>query len=164
MHFDIRGLLQPDVRHRVSPEQFKQQFVESFPNSSTRSTVYGEYLRFTNEFNEVVTPNVSHWIGGSFTTEKLNPRDIDVVILLNELVYKKAEEVIVKRFKKQSGEYGLVDSYYLPVPVEGRNTNTLYQSDFVYWVHQFGFTRRDRKGRKQKRGYIEIVYNGFSYE
>lgn len=164
MEFDQYGLIQPDRRHKISSEKFKEAFVDSFSNSETRSQIYSNYLNFTDSFSKEVTSSFAQWIGGSFTTQKENPNDIDVLTILSKSDYERNKILMESKFNKRAKLFPFVDSYFLQAPATLDSNDPLFKSDLVYWVHQFSYTRKNRKGRRQSRGYIEIIFNSFSYE
>lgn len=80
------GLL-PLGRHVCDLDEIRAAFVDAtqFATSTSRDQIYADFLsaleflreKFAVELVETV------WIGGSFTTEKLDPEDIDVSFILN---------------------------------------------------------------------------------
>lgn len=164
MNFDRYGLIKPDKKHQLSRAEFKETFVDAFPSSSTRNGIYLDYDKFTSAFAADVTESFTQWIGGSFTTEKEDPNDIDILTILSGSDYKLNQKIIESKFRKIVGDFPLVDSYFLQAPATKTEKAPLFKSDLIYWVHQFSYTRKNRKGKRQTRGYIEIVFNHFSYE
>jgi len=55
MKFDKYGLIHPDERHQLSSTEFKEEFVDKYPDSTTRSKIYLDYTKFTSAFAEDVT-------------------------------------------------------------------------------------------------------------
>ena len=80
--FNYLGLLQPPEKMVMTLEEFEQVFVHSFPNSQTREVIFENYRKFIDDFSELVSPQFIHWINGSFVTQKINPRDIDFVMII----------------------------------------------------------------------------------
>jgi len=75
--FDIRGNLLPTQRVHLSFETFKATFVDSFELESTRHQIFENYCRFLDDFSTSITPKFTHWINGSFVSNRVNPNDID---------------------------------------------------------------------------------------
>ena len=74
-------------RHRCDLDELEQQFVnDSIFNASTvRREIFGDlaqvielFKKFDNNLIEVV------WVGGSFTSDKLDPSDIDCLFVLDQ--------------------------------------------------------------------------------
>jgi hypothetical protein len=80
--FDENGNLPPGT-FRPSLPEFKRRFVEFFSSSITRADLYNNYIAYCGL---LCSYNVAshHWVDGSYTTAKSNPRDIDMVIHLDD--------------------------------------------------------------------------------
>ncbi|MFT5998594.1 MAG: hypothetical protein ACI81P_001047 [Neolewinella sp.] len=59
-------MIHPDERHQLSNAEFKEIFVDEYPDSMTRSKIYSDYASFTSAFAEDVTESFAQWLGGSF--------------------------------------------------------------------------------------------------
>lgn len=100
--YSERGYLDPPERQELSLQEFKPHFVEAFPKSETRKRLYDGYLRYTKDFRQDITTEIVQWIGGSFSSKKLNPRDIDVVTIISSETFEQKSELIEKRFRKSA--------------------------------------------------------------
>ncbi len=147
----------------MSREQFRSTFVDSL-SSLTRTSLYQQLSDYTAAFSAEVVSDFAQWIGGSFTTAKRHPRDIDLLTILWRSDFEAHHRLIEREFTRNSALYAGVDAYFLPVPATGRDAAPLYRLDRLYWEHQFGYTRRDRRGRRHPRGYIEFIHNDFRYD
>ena len=76
--FDENGNL-PSGIHYSTFDEFKQNFVIDFVTSSTRHPIYNGYISYCKQIVsfDIIAIN---WIVGSFTTSKINPQDIDIVV------------------------------------------------------------------------------------
>ena len=164
MNFDPKGLLEPPEKIRIAPDQFARVFVEDFGKSTTRESLYQSYLEYTHQFSQEITDSFAQWIGGSFTTGKRDPQDIDVVTLCSQEVLIKKQEVLASEFSQTTWKAKGLDAYLLGVRSQAAPDFPLYRSDYVYWIHQFSTTRKDRRGRKHSSGYVELIFNDFNYE
>ena len=163
MNFSHRGLIVPPKKVRISQSDFYDTFIGSFPSSTTREALYKSYEKYTSSFAKQVTGNFCQWIGGSFTTMKTNPRDVDIVTLLRNDVLINQYDKIKQMFRLSWKAEGL-DVYFLGVREPEAPDYAIYRSDFAYWTHQFSTSRQDRMGKRYARGYAEIQFNSFSYE
>ena len=75
---DEKSLLAPGM-HDFDLDEIGNQFLNGFPNSSTRKTLLDGLESFVEQLQKVGVP-IELWIDGSFTTEKENPNDIDMVL------------------------------------------------------------------------------------
>lgn len=159
MKFDSRGYLQPPKRHEFMIKELESLFVTDFPTSKTRQILFDRYLKYTNDFRDVITENIVQWIGGSFTTKKENPRDIDLVTILDYQNFEEHKELIDSKFRFKNGldKYG-VDGYSIPkYPMED-SRYPITEGALVYWDRQFSASRPNRAKKVFSRGYVEIIF------
>ncbi len=163
LNFDSRGYLWPYDRIRITLEVFKETFVQAFEDESPRHKLYANYTRFVEDFTQLVTPSFAQWIGGSFVTTSKNPRDIDLVTILDGPVFLHHERLINQKFRMRAAklEYGL-DSYMLPRYNEGEDKYAIYRGDSLYWDNLFSNTRQNRAKKRFSRGYIELIFNDYN--
>ncbi|MEN0050059.1 MAG: hypothetical protein AAF806_23550 [Bacteroidota bacterium] len=159
MDFDRRGFIQPPQRHIFDLNELESEFVTAFPNSNTRAILFGGYKEYTEDFKTKIAEEFIQWIGGSFTTKKENPRDIDLVTLVDFEVYEAKKELIDKefRFKTALERYG-VDGYAVPIYPEDHSKYILTKGPLIYWDQQFSKSRPNRAKKTFKRGYVEIIF------
>ena len=100
MTYDFRGHLAPYSIIEMTFDDFQHHFVEAFPNSPTRLLIFEEYKRYLSDFQTLITGNFIQWIDGSFVTQKSNPRDIDIVTLIDFEAYQSKKDVIYWKFCK----------------------------------------------------------------
>ena len=109
--FNEHGHLIPNDIIEIDLSTFKTNFVDNFPNSTTRKQLFENYLRYIYRFQDEVFPFFEQWINGSFVTQKENPNDIDLVTFLDYQVYEKRGDKILDRFWSFSLEEQGIDSY-----------------------------------------------------
>lgn len=122
--FDENGHLHPYEVIATDIATLKTYFVDAFPNSTTRSQLYDNYLRYIYRFQDEIFPFFEQWINGSFVTQKENPKDIDFVIFLDYQVYEKREEKVLDKFWTFSLEKEGLDAYLVK---EYPNNHQLYE-------------------------------------
>lgn len=83
--FDNNGNI-PYAIYDISLCDFKQKFVHEFNGSETRQNIYDEYVSFSGNLISYALANIE-WICGSYTTNKKNPGDIDLIIHYDALKY-----------------------------------------------------------------------------
>ncbi|WP_116109415.1 DUF6932 family protein [Lewinella sp. IMCC34191] len=164
MNFDQKGLLRPPEKLTIDRDQLLEVFVKAFGEDSTRLGIYENYLEYTTLFSQTITEAFAQWIGGSFTTEKQNPRDLDLVTLCSQQDLLNHQDLLTAKFDHNNWKAKGVDAYLVGVRTRDAPDYPLYRSDCVYWIHQFSTTRKDRRGRKHSRGFIELIFNDYSYE
>lgn len=125
-------------------DAFRKQFVDAFPTSQTRESIFEELTKFLSAVFTICTPD-ELWIDGSFATSKVNPNDADIVIFIgyNEI------RGVVQDWEKIRNSFPLLDMYYA-VAVNNETKRFVSPDDFNqivnqrnYWRGQFGFDRQD---------------------
>ena len=85
IEFDANGNPKPYRMVDLDIDQFEALFT-SIPNQSHRQVLACEFRRYLDDFGRMIDPSSwEQWIGGSFTTTKPFPKDIDVVNLIDAL-------------------------------------------------------------------------------
>ena len=92
------------------------------------------------------------WVDGSFLTEKQNPQDCDITLVLVESVYHSLsadQHEFFEWFRRVSlfAEYKC-NNYAIVVDAERDDWELVY----TYWLRQYGFDRE-----KHKKGVVEIL-------
>ena len=116
----------PHGRYRVTEDEVCARFVlaSAFQGASTRASIWAEYEVARDLLKSAIRVH-GVWFGGSFTTDIVNPNDIDVVFLVSARDYARASTAnkqIVDSFVPQGSALGvmkrrhglkLVDSFVL---------------------------------------------------
>ena len=159
------GLLDPGI-HKPTLHEFREAFVENFPDSETREALYDGYLRFSQKCIDDLFVK-KHWIDGSYVTKKDNPEDIDIAMTVD------ASEVIqhVRNGKSfDHGQVGYIDYLkkeygchvfaIMNYPENDSRHNSITKKDEKYWREKWGHTK-DQK-RKEK-GFIQFDVTDVKY-
>ena len=80
----------PLGRHRCDLGEFEQAFVADamFQTSVVRDEIFGDLLQVIDLFKAFGVDLIeSIWVGGSFTSDKSDPGDIDCLFMLDETVF-----------------------------------------------------------------------------
>ncbi|TAK45456.1 MAG: hypothetical protein EPO28_03700 [Saprospiraceae bacterium] len=159
LKFDPRGFLYPHQKINLTLNAFEDMFVKGFPQSVTRQRLFENYQIYVRDFRQLLTPVFSQWINGSFVTRKTNPRDIDIVTLIDFQTDLEHEKIIAERFvnRKAIEVYG-VDAYTLTVFPEAHRQHVQTKSDLLYWNDWFGRSWSNRTGSRHPKGYVEIQF------
>ena len=157
--FDIRGYLKPAGKNKISEEDFLENFIHPFEEGSSRKELYDGFVRYNSGLKSLLSDQkYFQWIDGSFISTKVNPRDIDLVNLIDyQLV--DAHEAELKRFINESGkrEYG-IDGYIVKVyPIDHRYY-VRTKLTLAYWSDWFSTSRKNRRKQRFPKGFVEIEY------
>ncbi len=157
MRFDLRGYLQPPEAIELELSEFKQSFVDEFYNSETRVDLYNTFEAYRIAFEEEVTSSYLFWIGGSYTTKKINPRDLDLVVFIDYAIFEEKAELIRQKYGKSSTAFDDIDSYVVAVYPEDHPKFALYRGNYLYWYSFLTLTKKNRARKQFKRGIVSIV-------
>jgi hypothetical protein len=87
------------------------------------------------------------WVNGSFLTHKIEPDDVDVVVVFNELSsgFTPDQQNIIKRVDDKDFQFPIkCDSYTCRQYPAGHSSHSIGEFMRAYWMRQFGFSRGDR--------------------
>lgn len=157
--FDIRGNLKPYERVSTSLEDFEDLFVNTFEENSTRWKLFDYYNHYTKDFVDRITGNFTQWINGSFVTNKQNPNDIDLVMLIDLHIVEEKESLIRNEFLGEAvyQKYG-IDVYLVILYPENHKLHYWTRSDLLYWNDWFTKGKMDKRKQRHPKGYLEIKF------
>ena len=158
--FDPDGFLKPYTAVTADLESFEKTFVGGFPGSATRGGIFNAYLDWLGAFKASVCQTGFHqWIDGSFVTRKSNPNDLDIVTFVESGLFVRKK----KELHALQGD-GLLksrklDCYFVEVLPSDSRRYFVYQSDKMYWLHQFSYTKRNPKtDQRHEKGFIQLNF------
>ena len=155
--FDTYGNLAPYTFIPIDDlVDFEKIFVSNFDQSTTRQLIFTGLLEYLGDMGILLTElgykgtwNV--WLNGSFTTEKLNPNDVDLLnVFDNDALFEQYKSRFESMFADNAeARYG-VDAYFLLTDDSSKSTELTN-----YWRQQFG---TDRNGRAKGIINLEILF------
>ena len=131
-------LLEPGL-HDFELEEIGNHFLKEFDGSTTRAPLIASLEAYAQHFLDLGA-SVELWIDGSFTTKKLDPNDIDLVVFSSEAAVNSLPPKQQSMFgalldqptvKKRFG----LDVYFCPVENQPMRS---------YWRGWFGFDRSEQ--------------------
>ena len=102
------------------------------------------------------------WINGSFLTEKMNPEDVDLVLLITAEFYENGTEEqrkTVDWLNSNLKDLYSCHSYLLMEWPKGHSQYWIGQYYHSYWMKQFGFSRGD-----EMKGIAVIALQGGGHD
>jgi hypothetical protein len=159
LSFNDKGLLTPDKNITCSVKELKQHFVDAIP-SETRLLNFEKYIHYSNELKKLLKiENFIQWVNGSFVNlQTANPKDIDLITFIDHGLAEKYKTELENFGARSANSIFGVDAYLLITYPEEHPAHAIYSSDRAYWASHFSRTRRDRYGKKNPKGYLEIIY------
>lgn len=134
--FNENGVLPPGF-YEYKLEEIEKIFVNEISESQTREKIFNGFKIWLRELLNLVIPE-EIWLDGSFTTNKINPNDIDIIVFNH---YKDASKDF--NILQKIGHENFCDTYYAIEPNEEISQNQLLINYRNYWRGQFGFDRQD---------------------
>jgi hypothetical protein len=157
LQFDIRGNLMPSEIIDIFWDDFKQVFVKSFDDTSTRYKIFEKFEAYIAEFQTEICKSFTLWVNGSFVSRKINPNDIDVVILLEYQIQEQFESLIRSKFTAiKTWKTTQVDAYILKLFPENHQMFKATTFDKYYWVDKFSNSKMNKEGKSFSKGFIQI--------
>ncbi|GAB4042167.1 DUF6932 family protein [Spirosoma jeollabukense] len=85
--FNEQGLLTPADGISATIDELYAVFVTPFPESETRNRLFNEWIKYNRMLRQELGEDFIQWINGGFVTQKLNPKDIDIVSFIRADLY-----------------------------------------------------------------------------
>jgi len=133
--------------HDLTDLEIEQYCVSPFSGSNRRQLLYCNFIQLLNqyrEFNKQYECFSEVWVDGSFTTEKINPDDIDILVVVD---YKVVNSIPVML---QGTVSSLIDRIYIKqnlnidvLTLWQNNPDQSYDSQRSYWRGWFGYDRNE---------------------
>jgi hypothetical protein len=150
LQFNDQGLLMPAEAISVDLSIVQQYFVDAFPRSKTRARLFANFEIYIARLQKELFPWFEMWVDGSFVTKKENPKDIDVVVLLDFQVYDLKIKQLEKFYSFSLEKEG-IDAYIVSVFPEGHHFFEDFERELGLWRRRFTENRED--GQK---GFLKI--------
>lgn len=157
--FDIRGHLTPYGKNQIDHKQFKEGFVDPFDEDSSRHELYKGFIKYNNHLKDLLNnQKYIQWVDGSFISRKINPRDIDLVSLVDNALVEKYETELAKFVQKKSKlSYG-IDGFIVRVYPQDHPKYVRTKTDLIYWENWFSMSRKNRRKQRFPKGFIELQF------
>jgi hypothetical protein len=129
--------------HRLTMLNVEQTCVDSFPLSKSRRALW---LGLTTFHGRLIDAGVAGelWIDGSFLTEKIDPKDVDVVVRCSHALYDAGTEpqrVALDWVNENQSDTLGCDSYLLLEYPPDHALHEEGQWAYSYWHAKWGFSR-----------------------
>jgi hypothetical protein len=132
------GLLTPGGLIATTLGEVEEVFVQAIPLSSNRNLLFSHLSSYISEIRSIIDESFTYWLDGSFATNKLNPKDIDIVLFIDHQQHHKFNEELDQL---RSARKPMLDSYFVPVYPSDHRKHTLYEMSRTEWLYVFGTTR-----------------------
>ena len=128
--------------HKFDIPALRRLCVDRFPQSITRKTIMAGLEAVLDLLNQNGMRG-DVWVNGSFTTEKLNPDDCDLIFMTSTeaaRAFSPAQRQFYEWFNRTSLKGSHRCDNYALAQDENHPANEWF---VAYWLRQFGFSRAD---------------------
>ncbi|WP_372623382.1 DUF6932 family protein [Falsiroseomonas sp.] len=147
MQLNGDGYLDPGI-HAATVADIKTHFVDAFPTSATRETIFEGYKRHTTDLQQC---NVAfdQYADGSFVSSKVDPGDIDFVCIADadtiDALPPEKQRIIATLFRgKATKATHQCDAYFIASVPDTDPRHQSYWANRKFWLGCFGFDRADK--------------------
>lgn len=116
--------------------------VTRFPQSVTRKRIFDNLSKIVSQIQQNGMKG-EVWIDGSFLTEKLNPDDSDIILVVDSSEHSKMDANQRKYFDWFNA-VSLYDNFRCDNYTLIRDNSAFGEWNYAYWLRQFGFSRADQ--------------------
>ena len=160
VEFDHLGNLRPYKKVTMNLLEFESNFVKPFDEYSSRHSIFENYRRYISDFQEQVASEFTHWINGSFVSNKENPKDIDFVNIVDSETVLMKKELIESNFINAGVLKNYqIDAYLLIKYPDVHQRYIRTQTDLLYWNDWFTKTKMNNLRKRFPKGFVEIKFN-----
>lgn len=141
--------LLPPGFHDFDDDKIKSLCVEAFPNSVRRSMLYCNYIQLTEHFraiNQQCQCFSEIWVDGSFTTQKPEPDDIDILIVFDYAALNSLPDTLKQVVSPLLDRNYVYTNFKIDVLLLVKNHPNItydYSERRSYWRGWFGFDRKE---------------------
>ncbi|EAW1232671.1 hypothetical protein DUC38_22435 [Salmonella enterica subsp. enterica serovar Saintpaul] len=139
--------LLPPGFHDFDDDKIKSLCVEAFPNSVRRSMLYCNYIQLIEQFraiNQQCRCFSEVWIDGSFTTQKPEPDDVDILVVVDFLALNNLPDALKPTVSTLLNRDYVKLNYKIDVLLLAENHPDFdYDERRSYWRGWFGFDRKE---------------------
>ncbi|RZK44572.1 MAG: hypothetical protein EOO61_03330 [Hymenobacter sp.] len=141
-NFDQDGYPCPPLLEPLTLSELECRHVQEHPNSTTRASIFTGYLEYLEDFQSAIGVGFKQWVNGSFTTQKLDPDDVDIISFVPHTVITNSAQFTAFQTNGGSRDRYRVDAYLIPVyPAHTIEYMTVTLLIANAWAGDFGFDR-----------------------
>lgn len=131
--------------HHLTVEDVEQVCVDQFPLSTIRGSIFSGLVTFIQTLSAAQIAG-ELWVDGSYLTEKINPKDIDLILRVDGALYNSGTPEQRQAIDWVIANQKLTlkcDSYALFEYPTGHPLHDEGRWWYSWWHRQWGFSRED---------------------
>lgn len=157
INFDTFGNPYPYEIIPVDMQQFKESFAQN-PNTNQRMQLFDNLVSYNKALNGSISPSKWYqWFGGSYTTTKPNPNDVDLVNFIDPLTIINNSDKILHFINSNDNDTAKtvysVDGYLIPLFEQTDPRYKILLDRKAYWKNWFGHDRN-----KNPKAVIKVAH------
>jgi len=133
--------------HDVDDDFLKKCCVDDFPQSTRRSMLYCNLIQLLSDLriiNKQFKCFLEIWVDGSFTTEKPEPDDVDVLIVMDYGAINSVPAMYLPQVDSLLDRSYIKANYHIDLlPLFKGDPKSDYENDRMYWRGCFGYDREE---------------------
>lgn len=154
MQFDDNGYLVPYGAITSNLNEIVQEFC----STEQRVALYETFVGFIAELQKLLGTGFEVWVNGSFTSKKIIPKDIDLLVFVDNEVLKLHDKTLAKYVSLEYHQTMKLDCYFLAVyPLEHKFYNNA-MIDRKEWL--FNWTKKEdiRTKKIYSKGFLTLTF------
>ncbi|GAB4026491.1 hypothetical protein GCM10028773_55310 [Spirosoma koreense] len=136
-------------------EEIRDVFVRPFDNSETRERLFGEWMKYNRMLRQELGEGFLQWVNGSFVTQKLNPKDVDIVSFIPSHLFRKFEKRL-DYYWTDNWEREGVDAYLVEQHADDSLYFSLYRTQLENWKKLYTKTKVTDKPAGASKGFLLV--------
>lgn len=143
--------------HYLSLADLETVCVDNFPLSITRRQIFDGLRKFI-DYLAAADIQGELWVDGSFLSEKIDPKDVDLVFKFDHAIYDSgttAQRNAIDWINDNQKHSLMCDSYVLVQYPPSHFLHTVGQWWYTYWHAKWGFSREEHP-----KGIVVITLDG----
>lgn len=153
--FNEHGLLTPAEGISTTIDDVYNVFVRPFSASETRARLFQEWMTYNRMLRQELGEGFVQWVDGSFVTQKLNPKDIDIVSFIPSYLFRKFEKRL-DYYWTDNWEREGIDAYLVEQYSEHHPNYTEYSIQFETWKKLYTKTKVGDKPPGSTKGFLIV--------
>ena len=153
--FNEQGLLTPADGISATIDELYDIFVVPFPESETRSRLFADWTKYNRMLRQELDKDFTQWVDGSFVTQKLNPKDIDIVSFIPSYLFRKFEKRLDYYWTDNWEKEG-VDAYLVEQYMDRHSRFSEFEATLENWRRLYTSTKAKDNFAGANKGFLIV--------
>lgn len=154
MQFDDNGYLVPYGVISSTLNEIESEFCFT----EQRTLLYQNFVVFITELQKIVGVGFEMWINGSFTSKKVVPKDIDLVVFVDYELYTKLEAILLPFTEFSYHKKYKIDCYFIRTYPKEHKDYFRYEYDRKWWFSDFSQVRNEKTNKLSPKGFLQVNF------